>query len=455
MITTGTQTDSEILVIESLYTEQFRVLQESLQSTQEEAKHATREAHRYKEDRERLKEERKHLKEENKNLANGNRCLQEAVREREATIEALQRGAEKWEEQLTLQHKELAFWKNKCSELEFRFENTDSLLQRRTAELTEAQTFLGVVDEWSHGDIIRMVEHLNSETFQLAASISDQLEWKACRDVDETVALKQEKKKLEKEIGARLVYVLEMAPTTEDPLMYVQMGLQAVMLRSVSAVVSGWGDYERSATSTVLYRTYQNLYNNESQSVSGRWRNLTRRYIQTFSDPKHETHTHCNKLYDRVHDVLAMSQATNVQRTLHSESVKSKISEIVKLSLEFRKAIGEDMISSDFELILSRPGDFFDLATMEDANSGDRGRNVARNRSLSMVLCPTGLGLRRQERRGGEGKEGVSVSEALKSQVVLESFLDDLENEKNHAINENSTCKRERERQTEDMDTSL
>ncbi|KAI0783015.1 hypothetical protein C8Q75DRAFT_785481 [Abortiporus biennis] len=437
--------DSEIQVIEPTDSEEVTKMQQQLRSTQNDLECEAQRAQRY-------RKERSRLRQENANLTEHYRVLREAFQQREET---LKRAQEK-EEALVAQNRELAFWKNKCSELEFRLGNTGSLLQRRTAELTEAQTFLGVVDEWSDGDIIRMVEHLNSETFQLAASISDQLEWKACRDVDETNALRGEKKELEKDIGARLIHILQMSPTMEDPLMYVQLGLQAVMLRSVSAVVSGWGDCERSAINTALYRIYQNLYNNESQSVSGRWRNLTRRYIQNHSDPEHETHTYCNKLYNHIHDVLAMSQCINVHHTLHSESVMSKIGEIVKLSVELRKAIGEGMISSDFEPILPRPGDTFDLASMEDANSGERGRNVVRNRSpTSMVLCPTGLGLRREERRRAEGKAVATVSVAIKSQVVLETFLDDLENEKNHAINENSTCKRERERQTEDMDTSL
>ena len=54
-----------------------------------------------------------------------------------------------------------------------RLEKTEELLQARTAELSEAQTFLSKVDRLSEMEVLDIVKSLNENIFQLATSLAD------------------------------------------------------------------------------------------------------------------------------------------------------------------------------------------------------------------------------------------------------------------------------------------
>ena len=54
-----------------------------------------------------------------------------------------------------------------------KFRSMQELLDARTAELTEAQTFLSMVDNLSERDVLSIVESLNEHILQLAASLTD------------------------------------------------------------------------------------------------------------------------------------------------------------------------------------------------------------------------------------------------------------------------------------------
>lgn len=97
---------------------------------------------------------------------------------------------------------------------------------------------------------------------------------------------------------------------------------------------------------------------------------------------------------------------------------------IVEAAITFRRAIGEEIISCDFETILIHPGDTFDTTSMEDSyDVGKRAGRAADESTAKKVLCTAGLGLRRCRKAKTEGEPSGQweVSVLYKPRVVLDT----------------------------------
>ncbi|KAJ6592472.1 hypothetical protein B0H19DRAFT_1245345 [Mycena capillaripes] len=95
-----------------------------------------------------------------------------------------------------------------------------------------------------------------------------------------------------------------------------------------------------------------------------------------------------------------------------------QIGAIVKYALQLRKAIGEDILSEDIEVLYVEPNNIFEGQTMEDVYAVGR-RMEDRSRptgfDIQVVACTSDIGLRR---RGRSGKDGMVM---LRPKVVLQS----------------------------------
>jgi len=72
--------------------------------------------------------------------------------------------------------------------MEEQFKKTEELLQVRTAELSEAQTFLSNVDRLSEMEVLSIVRDLNENILKLAASLTDA--WERSRPPEATGPIK-------------------------------------------------------------------------------------------------------------------------------------------------------------------------------------------------------------------------------------------------------------------------
>lgn len=108
----------------------------------------------------------------------------------------------------------------------------------------------------------------------------------------------------------------------------------------------------------------------------------------------------------------------------HGEKMKN----VVESSLELRRSIGEQILSSDLETIVAANGEVYSADTMEDAydtGEASKGSGTAENR----VLCTTAHGLRRLEKRegGGDDEPRWQSTVLLKPKVALTSLVGELQ----------------------------
>jgi len=116
-----------------------------------------------------------------------------------------------------------------------RHANTDRLLQVRTADLKGVETFLTTADEYSGAEIMKMVESLNGEIFQVSAFMAEALERKSL------LATPEEKNKnithyrevleyAQGHIGDRLLsHLRDKSLEVQADALPVQLGLQALL----------------------------------------------------------------------------------------------------------------------------------------------------------------------------------------------------------------------------------
>jgi hypothetical protein len=125
-------------------------------------------------------------------------------------------------------------------------DNTDRLLQARTADLKGVETFLTTADEYSGAEIMTMVESLNGEIFQISAFMAETLE------NESQVATAEEhgknitrfRKALEfsrHHIGANLFsHLKDNAAKVRADALPLQLGLQALLTTWCTLLVRSW-----------------------------------------------------------------------------------------------------------------------------------------------------------------------------------------------------------------------
>ena len=154
----------------------------------------------------------------------------------------------------------------------------------------------------------------------------------------------------------------------------------------------------------------------------GRWRSLTHRYAKQGMPNLVDELT--KMFVTDVRNLFLVAGASTTQIDTLISRLRENLRSIVDAAIKLRAAIGEDIITCDFETILIHPGDAFDAATMDEAFEGTPNPKTTTNGSQK-VLCSAGLGLRRCKKIKLEGDVGTQweVTVLSKSQVVLHSAI--------------------------------
>ena len=163
----------------------------------------------------------------------------------------------------------------------------------------------------------------------------------------------------------------------------------------------------------------------EPQSVSGKWRALSRSHLKAIvaNEGGHSSMRLqlAETLAQHVTAIIIASGVSGPPHLLTDEIWKvgqRSFEDITRLGLEFQSITGERIVSRDLLAIVPNPGARFDPTSMTDegADPRRRGRQVVHHH----VLCTTQLGLTREE----NGEQSVVL---LKPSVYLTNMLEDLE----------------------------
>lgn len=105
-----------------------------------------------------------------------------------------------------------------------------------------------------------------------------------------------------------------------------------------------------------------------------------------------------------------------------------KVAGIIRGALGVRKIVGEEISTTEFEVLCPRHGQPLVASMMENVDdTGGKGQvNMSSDEGVS-IMCTTDLGLRRHGKKAtiGDGEEEWEESVLLKAKVVLPTLLED------------------------------
>ncbi|OBZ69558.1 hypothetical protein A0H81_10515 [Grifola frondosa] len=307
----------------------------------------------------------------------------------------------------------------------FRSERDDAvaLLNTRTAELRAAQVFLMKTDGFSDADVRRMVENINAEIFQTAALISD--DFAADSKVISHSFVTQN---AYERVSPNMKPMVDALRSSSDPDLLLQISLQGCMSLFAKELMDCWM-LASSRDGSLLKGVHNQMVDEETQAVSGRWRSLTRQHIKHHFDRDVNTAAAITpSLIPRITDILLLAGASVGDCDKVTQVFGARLENVTSLILAFRKVIGEDIISCEYEPILGPSGSQFNAEIMEDTFSG--GPGLLPGNEPRGILCTTELGLRRWQRVEGRGGKGEwERSTLLKSKVATDGLLEELEHD--------------------------
>ncbi|GBE79278.1 hypothetical protein SCP_0204760 [Sparassis crispa] len=265
-------------------------------------------------------------------------------------------------------------YKHELAILQKKHEDVLALLHIRTSELHEAQQFLSKPDDTSDAEVMRTVEKLDAEIYQIAAQIANTVQFSRDQRMQpHLVDQLAEDAGLADILGLALVQLLKSKQHHEDPIC-VQIALQACMSQYAAWMIQTW-DFKPRGEQRLIEKIYAGIIQDESQTVSARWRVLTRSYLRTLVDEGTMTHWLQCFLIGHISDVLRVSGLTDDPRELCQAVERlfgKQMRSIVKLSLDIREAAGERIMSGNVEAIVIKAGTPFDQQQMEDAFAEER-----------------------------------------------------------------------------------
>lgn len=163
--------------------------------------------------------------------------LKERAQGTVASLKAERKGCEESKASVVKLRAELEEGARELQHLRTKCGNMESLLEVRSAELRDAQTYLTKADTISYADVQRMVEGLNGQMFQLAALVSDGHAFSDNRVNAADIQAAYEY--TERWIGQPAANLLVSTSHEDDPV-WVQMGLQAVAAMFASWTIEAW-----------------------------------------------------------------------------------------------------------------------------------------------------------------------------------------------------------------------
>ncbi|KAF9817074.1 hypothetical protein IEO21_03656 [Rhodonia placenta] len=288
-------------------------------------------------------------------------------------------------------------------------DNATALLQTRTEELRGADAYFSKTDSVPEA--------------QTAALIADNCAPHLGQNVSQQGAHDQATvQRMAGVIGEKMTGVLQPTPGREDPIS-IQLALQACLVAHTRHIIQKWGP-GASETNRSLQSAWESLYHAETQTVAGRWRALTRRYLKRgiAADGIALSGSYTSRLATDCAVILEIAGMPRDLRDGIEAKCSSRLSKIVDLALGLQTAIGEDVITCELEILTAKDGAQYDPGSMEDEY-----RRPGDASEASRVLCVIGMGLSRREKvvgRGGNARWYDSI--LLKSKVTSDIILDQL-----------------------------
>ncbi|KAK1226879.1 hypothetical protein PQX77_010126 [Marasmius sp. AFHP31] len=307
-------------------------------------------------------------------------------------------------------------------QLKDKYKAQQLILDHRTKELQEAQAYLTSTRSTSGADIIRLIESLNAEILQVASSITDALPFDQYTSAGTTSKRVVTTKYLGGIFGEETIAAATYLPGEDDLDIIVQNVLQYLMVGHCKDLVECW--HVNPKVSKLLKEMYQRIRKNNSSSVAGRWRTMTKadmkygRYDQVENNAK-------TRIIDEIRSLVYrwMEHADKRAQASMSKMIETKVDTVLNIATQIDRAMGIDVVSEDWEAYLAHPGKPFNTVWMEDVFQASQGSRSTEEAAAGIVLCSTALGLRRRGESGPDN-EGGEWQAMTKAKVLLDTAFE-------------------------------
>ncbi|KAI0643485.1 hypothetical protein C8Q79DRAFT_915306 [Trametes meyenii] len=304
-----------------------------------------------------------------------------------------------------------------------------ALLDTRAAELKEAQAYLSKADDFSDDTVRCLLEHINSQAFQLSTTIAEHFQGSYGTQTN-TVIGKEAVARLERSkiMSPRLPRILYSVDHKGDSTV-AQIALQAVLVAVLYRLADPWrSGVEKQGA--FLHSVYEEMSKREPQSILGKWRTMTLGNMYTLRvDLEKDIGVVVGKSVAHISNVLLacrVGSSPEATRETVQAQYGTALKELMSQAFDLGRTIGERVLSRDLRVNAVWPATPFAAATMEDDGSNPRKPSVG-----GPVLCTMHLGLIWSERAANattspSAEDAIREVILVKPKVVLESTINDL-----------------------------
>ncbi|TRM63779.1 hypothetical protein BD626DRAFT_568406 [Schizophyllum amplum] len=278
------------------------------------------------------------------------------------------------------------------------------LLDARTAELASVQVFIGPGDTLSERDVVKRLEELNEEIFQLSALMSDNVEFTTA-----DACVERARKSVSKRLGQRVCDALAVEGESVR-LGMLQLALQAAAGRWSHRMALQWTSLDGQLDDQIQ-DLYKIICADEGLTVAKRWQAITQKGL--FKDDQEDIASFNSSLHATLRDVLVVARCE--PKTGDGDvalAISEGIQSIVSTTLQLRHDASLGVASTELVTILPRPGKPYDRSKMLADVSGQQ------NNSDDIVGCGISMGLVRLV------DAGLQEYTLVKPKVVLATALE-------------------------------
>jgi hypothetical protein len=311
-----------------------------------------------------------------------------------------------------------------------RTETGSMLLDEQRAQIRSTEIYMTRTDSWSGAQVIQAVHDLNSEIIQFAASAIDLCTF-------ESPSSPQAMHDTSARLGPNLAGLLSARErNSQDPTL-VGLALQSGMATCIARAMNSFALGLPSKADIILSQVYSHIFIAgkvtttdrsagsrlviEPQPLSSRWRAICHKHVHALYPGLKEyaaeelRETICRWTSDILVAACATNEATS--RAWIRETFGEQVARIVKAVAAIAQICKEEIMSTNFNLVLVEAGQRFDERVMMDV-FGEYGA------SHGPVVATTELGLRRMTRKSIAGKEddrAVEQQLLVRPKVILDS----------------------------------
>ncbi|KAF8206341.1 hypothetical protein K438DRAFT_1817029 [Mycena galopus ATCC 62051] len=357
-----------------------------------------------------------HMRRGLENITNQLARSQAEVAKLEERCRMLEKALRGTREMLKTRETELECMRKAQSEGSHNMVTRSDLLDEHRAQLRSTEIYMTRTDSWSGAQVIQAVHDLNSEIIQFAASAIE-----LCTFDAHSPSSSQAMHDTTARLGPNLAGLLSARErNAQDPTL-VGLALQGGISTCVARAMNSFALGLPSKSDVILSQVYSHIFIAEPQPTSSRWRAITHRHVHALYPGLTEyaaeelRETICRWTSDILVAACGTREATS--RAWIRETFGEQVGRMVKAVAGIAQICKEEIMSTNFDLVMVEPGQGFEERIMTDV-FGQYGV------SRGAVLATTELGLRRMTRRSIPGKEDDRTVEQqllVRPKVILDS----------------------------------